>query len=237
MTAVMGIVNVTPDSFSDAGRFLETESALAHAKSMAMDGASIIDFGAESTRPGFTPVTPDEELARLKGVFAVARKELPGTGLSIDTRNPSTALAAIEAGFEWINCVDMDAIPAMAEICSKFSAKLIMPVKSWTCGGRIGDMIDESLVYIDPMIGFGTTREEDIALFKSIGELSKIRPTVVGISRKRILGHITGVADPTRRDASSIAAALLASKNGASIVRVHDAAGTVQALKILEALS
>ncbi len=237
MTAVMGIVNVTPDSFSDAGRFLETESAMAHARVMVLGGASIIDFGAESTRPGFAPVPPKEEMARLRGVFAEARSELPGTGLSIDTRNPETAAAAIDAGFGWVNCVDPDAVPEMAKLCARSSVKLIMPAKSWTCGGAIRDMIDENLVYIDPMIGFGTTREEDIALFKSIGELSKIRPTVIGISRKRVIGHITGVTDPAKRDSASIAAAVLASMEGAAIVRVHDAAGTFQALKILEALA
>ena len=125
----------------------------------------------------------------------------------------------------------------MAQICEKTGTRLVIPSSAWTNDAELRSSIAEELVYIDPMIGFGTTREQDIALFRSIGELSRIRPVLVGISRKRVLGFITGEADPAKRDAASIAAALLAAQKGAAIVRVHDVYGTCQALKTMEALS
>ncbi len=222
---VMGIVNVTPDSFSDGGQFYRPEEAVRRAKNLIADGADIIDLGGESTRPGATPLKWEEEWARLGPVVTQLAGTIP---LSIDTYHPETAARAIAAGATIINCVARDAVPAMAELNPP---ELVIPF-------RLGDELpaDVSRLYLDPMIGFGTTREEDLALLKSVPELAKRGRVLVGASRKRIVKKLTGEKMTGKNLGGNLGIALWSALNGASVVRVHDVKETVQALKVLAAL-
>ncbi len=222
---VMGIVNVTPDSFSDGGQFYRPEEVVRRAKNLIADGADIIDLGGESTRPGATPLKWEEEWARLEPVVTKLAGTVP---LSIDTYHPETAARALAAGATIINCVARDAVPAMLALNPP---ELVIPF-------RLGDEVpaDVSRLYLDPMIGFGTTREEDLALLKSVPELAKRGRVLVGASRKRIVKKLTGEKMTGKNLGGNLGIALWSALNGASVVRVHDVKETVQALKVLAAL-
>jgi dihydropteroate synthase len=252
---VMGILNVTPDSFSDGGRFVDPAKAIAHACAMAEQGADILDIGAESTRPygGAQPISADEELARLEPVLpAVVKLGLP---VSIDTIKARIAAWALDRGAEIVNDVwglqrDPDMAPLvaergvpviimhnreatdagvdiMADIEAFFARSLAIAERAGIARGRI---------VLDPGIGFGKTPEQSIACIARLAELKRFGlPLLVGASRKRFISSVTP-APPDERIGGSISAHLMAVENGAAIVRVHDVAETVQALRVAAAI-
>jgi len=241
---VMGIVNVTPDSFSDGGKFNTPEEAIRRAKNLVEEGADFIDIGGESTRPGATPLAWEEEWARVEPVLRGLSPQLKGSvPISIDTYHPETAERAIALGASIVNCVYQDPVRDMAAICAKNNAELVIPC-------RISDFskgavpifagtvpLDMGRLYLDPMIGFGTTREEDLEILRSIPELAKRGRVLVGASRKRIVKRLVGEKARGKDLAGNLAIAVWAAISGASVVRVHDVRETVQALKVTAALT
>ena len=248
MCRVMGIVNVTPDSFSDGGKYNTPEEAIRRAKNLIEEGAAIIDIGGESTRPGATPISWEEEWDRIGPVLEglcggdvgrvehVERVERLGVGLSVDTYHPETAERAVKSGATMINCVYAEPIPDMLGILERNpDVELVMPASQLTTNNSQLSTFSSRL-YLDPMIGFGTTREEDLRILQSIPELAKKGRVLIGASRKRIVKRLTGEKVPGKDLAGNLTIALWAAMNGADVVRVHDVRETVQALKVLAAL-
>lgn len=262
---VMGIVNVTPDSFSDGGKFFSPEEAIRRAANLIDEGADILDFGGESTRPGATPLEWDAEWARLEPVLKEVRG-LKGGGkrkrdsarevlVSVDTYHPETAARAVEAGATIINCVYAEPIPEMLEILEVHpDVELVLPASCLAPTPQSPNSQTSKLpnlqtpkhpniqtflprLYLDPMIGFDTTREEDLQLLQSVGDLAMRGRVLVGASRKRIVKKLTGTKVPGKDLAGNLAIALWAAQSGAAVVRVHDVRETVQALKVWSALS
>ena len=235
MCKMMGIVNVTPDSFSDGGKFNTPEEAIRRAKNLAEEGADIIDIGGESTRPGATPISWEEEWARIEPVLKGLNSQFSTLNfqLSVDTYHPETAERAVAAGATIVNCVYPEPVSDMLQICSKNGAELVIPAKSL---GSVPKSLGSVPIYLDPMIGFGTTREEDLEILQTIPELAKKGRVLIGASRKRIVKRLTGEKVPGKDLAGNLTIALWAAMNGASVVRVHDVRETVQALKVLDAL-
>ena len=236
MCKVMGIVNVTPDSFSDGGKFNTPEEAIRRAKNLAEEGADIIDIGGESTRPGATPISWEEEWARIEPVLKGLNSQFSTLNfqLSVDTYHPETAEHAVASGATIVNCVYPEPVLDMLQICSKNGAELVIPAKSL---GSVPKSLGSVPIYLDPMIGFGTTREEDLEILQTIPELAKKGRVLIGASRKRIVKRLTGEKVPGKDLAGNLTIALWAAMNGASVVRVHDVRETVQALKVLSALA
>jgi len=259
MTKLMGIVNVTPDSFSDGGLFLEPEAAIAHGEQLVRDGAEILDVGGESTRPGAEPVEVEVELARTEPVVA----DLEGLGyrVSIDTSKAAVAEAALSAGAEIVN--DVTALRGdadLAALCAERGATVVlmhMPGTPRTMQDdpRYEDVVDEvkaflaerveaalaagieeEKIWVDPGIGFGKTLAHNLELLRRVGELRELGPPlVIGTSRKSFIGKID--ASPVEeRIGGSIATAVLAAADGADVLRVHDVAETAQALRVAEAV-
>lgn len=249
---VMGIVNVTPDSFSDGGKFFSPEEAIRRAANLIDEGADILDFGGESTRPGATPLEWDAEWARLEPVLKEVR-DLKGGGkrkrdgerevrVSVDTYHPETAARAVEAGATIINCVYAEPIPEMLEILEVHpDVELVLPASCLAPTPQTPKLPNLQTflprLYLDPMIGFDTTREEDLQLLQSVGALATRGRVLVGASRKRIVKKLTGTKVPGKDLAGNLAIALWAAQSGAAVVRVHDVRETVQALKVWSALS
>lgn len=236
---VMGIVNVTPDSFSDGGKYFTPEEAVRRVKNLIADGADIIDIGAESTKPGSKPLDWTEEWSRLEPVLSLLKGTVPtpprGTvPLSIDTYHPETAERALKLGVDIINCVYEGTVPDMLQLCAENGAELVIPAKflGTVPSGSAGTVP----LYIDPMIGFGTTREEDLELLRSVPELAKKGRVLVGASRKRIVKKLTGEKMTGKNLGGNLGISVWAAMNGASVVRVHDVKETVQAFKVIEAL-
>jgi dihydropteroate synthase len=251
---VMGILNVTPDSFSDGGQFLDPEVAISHARKMVADGADLLDIGAESTRPygGARPVTAEDELQRLERVLPAVTSL--GLTVSIDTMKAAVADWAVRAGAGIVNDVwglqrdpDMAAVVArhgvpvivmhnrekpdapdvMADINSFFERSLAIADRAGIARGNI---------VLDPGIGFGKTPEQSITALARLGELRHFGlPLLVGASRKRFIDSVSP-APPDRRIGGSITAHVLAAENGAAIIRAHDVAETAQALRVLDAI-
>lgn len=242
----MGIVNITPDSFSDGVRCLRTEAAVSRARALAREGADIIDLGAESTRPGATPISWQAEWARLEPVLRILVREMPTMPISIDTYHPETAERALCIGAAILNCVYAKSVPAMLELAGKTRCGLVLPAnfvfgdsQPTAAPSPLNSQLStlNSQLLVDPMIGFGTTREEDVALLGGIRRMAQKAPVLVGVSRKRIVGTLTGAEDPHDRLGGSVGAAVWCAMNGASVVRVHDVKETVQALKVVDALA
>ncbi len=242
MCRVMGIVNVTPDSFSDGGQFFRPEEAIRRAKNLIADGADIIDLGGESTRPGATPIGWEEEWVRIEPVLAglmSSVSRLKSFKISVDTYHPETAERAIRAGADIINCVYPEPVAEMLKLLEGNEVELVVPY-------RIGDEdfsreTEDARIagrlYLDPMIGFGTTREKDIELLRSVPELAKRGRVLIGASRKRIVKKLVGEKSAVGKSiGGNVAIAVWAAMNGASVVRVHDVKETVQALKVIERL-
>lgn len=226
---VMGIVNVTPDSFSDGGKFFKPEEAIRRAHNLIDDGVDILDLGGESTGPGATPLGWEEEWSRLEPVIAALAD--CGVPLSVDTYHPETAAKALERGVKIVNCVYGEPIPEMMRLLERYpEAELVAPVKSFP------NEVPPRVI-LDPMIGFGTTREEDLEILQSIPELAKRGRLLIGASRKRIVKKLTGTKVPGKDLAGNLTIALWAAMQGADYVRVHDVRETVQALKVLSALA
>ena len=231
---VMGIVNVTPDSFSDGGKYFLAGEAVRRAKNLVAEGAAIVDIGGESSRPGSEPLAWEEEWARVEPVLGALVPDLGGKAtVSIDTYHPETAERAIAAGVRMLNCVDAQAVPAMLElVAGDPRLELVAPASSRAA-------IPAELmprVYLDPMVGFGTTREEDLALLRSVRELSLSARVLVGASRKRIVKKLTGEKVTGKNLGGNLGVALWCAMNGASVLRVHDVRESVQALKVFAAL-
>jgi dihydropteroate synthase len=252
---VMGILNVTPDSFSDGGQFIDPATAIAHAAAIAKQGADILDIGAESTRPygGAKPVTADDELARLVSVLPAAVKL--GLPVSIDTIKANIAAWALDQGATIVNDVwGLQRDPDMAKLVAERGVPVIVMhnresaddgidivadvmaffTRSLEIAQRAG--IAREKIVLDPGIGFGKTPKQSITC---IARLSKFRrfglPLLIGASRKRFINSVTPSA-PEDRIGGSIASLLLAVENGAAIVRVHDVKETVQALRVTAAI-
>lgn len=242
----MGVLNVTPDSFSDGGRWLDAGAAVAHGLRMVEEGADVIDVGGESTRPGAEPVDAEEELRRvLPVVTALARH----TRVSIDTRKAEVAEAALAAGASLLNDVSATLAPVAQAAGAGWVAMhmqgqpatmqqdptyedVVGEVRAFLVERAEAAGLDE--VWIDPGIGFGKTMEHNLALLAHLDALVATGyPVVVGTSRKAFLGRLTGGAPPDDRVEASVATAAWALSRGASMVRVHDVAPTVAAARLL----
>ena len=252
----MGVVNITPDSFSDGGRFFEPAAAIAHARTLAEEGADLIDLGAESSRPGAAPITADEELRRLLPVL----RELHDLPLSVDTVKPEVMRVALAEGAAMINDINALRAPgAVAAVAAADAAVCLMHMQG-TPGTmqrdpHYGDVVAEvkaflqervasicaagiatERVVIDPGFGFGKSLQHNLELLRRLREFADLGvPLLAGWSRKSSLAKITGKPGGERL-APSIAAALIAAQNGAAIVRVHDVAATRDALAVLAAV-
>jgi len=256
---VMGIVNVTADSFSDGGRFLETGRAVDHGLALAAEGADIVDVGGESTRPGAEPVSLDEELTRVVPVVeALARQ---GLVVSVDTMKPGVMRAAVAAGAVLVNDVNgFRAEGAVEALAEGTAAACIMHMQgtpaTMQADPQYGDVVKEvgrflaaraealeaagigrERILVDPGFGFGKTTAHNLALLRNLRHLATLGwPLLAGLSRKRLIGEITG-RPLDDRVAGSVAAALVAVQNGAALVRVHDVKPTVDALKVWAAVA
>ncbi|MBS7704226.1 dihydropteroate synthase [Chelatococcus asaccharovorans] len=251
---IMGILNVTPDSFSDGGRFATHEAALAQAARMVGEGADIIDIGGESTRPGYTEISAEEEIARVVPVITAvaARQEVP---ISIDTYKAKTAEAAIAAGAVIINDVwGLQRDPAMAAVAAAHGVPVVAMHNRDTIDPAldiIADMkaffartldraknagVAPGAIILDPGIGFGKTPEQNLIALQRLAELKTLGcPLLVGASRKSTIGLVTG-RPAGERLAGSLAAHVLALAHGADIIRVHDVAPHRDACRIFEAV-
>jgi dihydropteroate synthase len=246
---VMGVLNVTPDSFSDGGRWLDPGAAVAHGLQMAAEGADVVDVGGESTRPGADPVDQAEELRR---VLPVVEALAPHVRVSIDTRKAPVAEAAVAAGATLVNDVSASLAPVAAAAGAGWVA-MHMKGEPRTMAGQAvyGDVVAEvrgflvarareardlgvEEVWVDPGIGFAKTTEHNLALLRRLDLLvAEGFPVVVGTSRKSFLGRLTGGAPADDRLAASVATAAWALSQGAAMVRVHDVAPTVEAARLL----
>jgi len=255
---VMGIVNVTPDSFSDGGKFNATDAAIAHALQLIEQGADILDIGGESTRPNATPVSLQEELDRVIPVIeALAKQEIP---ISIDTYKPQVMQAAIQAGASMVNDVRALQEEGALEVVAKSNAGVCLmhmqgTPKTMQIDPQYTDVVSEvssfletriqkcvqagiakNRIVIDPGFGFGKTREHNITLIRQLEILNQLeQPLLVGLSRKSVLGQVTGENVDARLYAS-ISAAVISAMKGAKILRVHDVKETVEALKVVSAI-
>jgi dihydropteroate synthase len=259
VTKLMGIVNVTPDSFSDGGLFLDPAQAIDHARRLLDEGADLLDVGGESTRPGARDVSAEEELERVEPVIQGLRDA--GAPVSIDTSKVAVAEVALDSGAQIVN--DVTALrtePELAALCAERDCGLVLMHMQGTPrtmqeNPRYDDVVDdvkaflaeriefatsaglaEERIWVDPGIGFGKTVEHNLELLRRLGELGELgRPIVVGASRKSFLGKLTGreVGD---RLGGSIAANVLALLEGAEVFRVHDVAELRQALDVADAI-
>jgi dihydropteroate synthase len=257
---LMGVVNVTPDSFSDGGRFLETSAAVAHGVRLAEEGAAILDVGGESTRPGADSVSAEEELRRVIPVVEGLAAADTGPRLSIDTSKAGVARAALDAGASYVN--DVTAFrgdPAIAGLVAERGAEcclmhmlgeprtmqadpryddVVSDVRAFLeqrLAFAVGEGVPEERVTLDPGIGFGKTLEQNLELLRRLDEIAAIgRPVLVGTSRKSFLGRLTG-REVDDRLAGTIATNVLAYARGASVFRVHDVAPLRDALTVAAA--
>jgi dihydropteroate synthase len=257
---VMGILNVTPDSFSDGGQLSTDETAVVAGRAMLEAGADILDIGGESTRPGAEPVAPDAERARILPVIRTLAEV--GAVISVDTRNATTMAAALAAGARIVNDVsaltyDGDAARVVAkhgapvvlmhmrgtpltmqdlagyeDVGAEVAAELVQRIAAAETAG-----IARAAIALDPGIGFAKTGPQNIALLRNLGPLAALGfPLVVGLSRKGFIGTLTGEPVAARRLGGSIAGAIFALTQGARVLRVHDVAETVQAIRVWRAL-
>ncbi len=253
---VMGIVNVTPDSFSDGGRFQEPEAAIAHGRALLSEGADLLDLGGESTRPGSAPVPADEQLRRLMPVIEPLVEG--GACVSIDTSNAAVAEAALAAGAEIVNDVTALSDPAMTGVVAAAGAGLVLMhmqgnprtmqkdpryedaarevrefLQTRLRGAMAAGVLEERIA-VDPGIGFGKKVEHSLELIARIDEVATLgRPVVLGASRKSFIGRLIE-ADVHERLEGGLAAAAIAVFLGARVIRTHDVAETVKAAKIAE---
>ncbi len=262
-TLVMGVVNLTPDSFSDGGRFGTPSSALEQIESLVSQGADIVDLGAESTRPGRAEtITADEEWTRLEPVLTEARKRFSELVISIDTYRGETARRALEAGADVIN--DIYALrksPEIAQHCAVHGAGLLLmhmqgdpetmqqnPTYSNVLAEILSELrtamdqamaagVAEQCIAVDPGIGFGKTVDHNVEILAGLEYLRLIqRPICVGASRKGFLGKLGGGEEPVDREEATVAAHSAAVLNGATIIRTHSVAAAVKSLAVIDAI-
>ena len=260
-TRIMGILNVTPDSFSDGGLFSDAGKALSHARNLAAAGADIIDIGGESTRPGSEPLAEDEELRRILPLIERLSKELT-VPLSVDTYKAAVAERALDAGASIVNDISgLRFSPDMAKVIADHGAAvIIMHIKGTPRNMQenpvYGDVIGEIIAYleegiaiaeragvdrnntlIDPGIGFGKTLEHNLEILNRLDEFRTLgRPIVLGTSRKKFIGKVLDIPVPEQRDEGTAATVALGIERGASIVRVHDVAHMVRIVRMTDAI-
>ncbi len=257
---IMGILNVTPDSFSDGGRYIQIDTAVAHGLQLVQEGADILDVGGESTRPGAAVVSASEELARVIPVIERLRSQ-SDVALSIDTSKASVALAALQAGVDIVNDISGFRDPAMIEVCSSYNCGLVaMHMKGvpltmqkqaiyqnlveevreifLSCLIALEEFgISEDRVLFDPGIGFGKNLEHNLALLRQLPELAiHHRPLLVGLSRKSFIAQIINDESMSRREHATIALTSYTRAKGALVHRVHAVKECSQALKMTESL-
>ena len=257
--SVLGVLNVTPDSFSDGGLFVDPATAIDHGRRLVEEGAALVDLGGESTRPGAAPVSAEEELVRVEAVL----EGLSGLPLSIDTTKAAVARRALELGAVLVN--DVTALrgdPGMAGVVADGDAFICLmhmqgEPRTMQVAPHYDDVVSDVLAFleeriafavaqgileericVDPGIGFGKTPDQNLELLRRLDELGTLgRPVLVGVSRKSTLGRITGDASATRGTlAGSLAAAVTAFERGASMIRAHDVRETVEALTVAAAV-
>jgi dihydropteroate synthase len=257
---LMGIVNVTPDSFSDGGEFLDPERAIAHGRKLAEEGADVLDVGGESTRPGAEAVPAEEELRRVRPVVEALAAD-GGPEVSIDTSKSAVAAVALDAGATIVNDVTaFRADPDLAALCAERDSELILmhmlgdprtmqenptyddvveEVKAFLADRiefAVSAGVDEGRIWVDPGIGFGKTVEHNLELHRRLRELAELgRPIAFGSSRKSFIGKLTG-APVDERVGGTIASCVIAYANGADILRVHDIRPVREALTVAEAI-
>lgn len=257
---IMGIVNITPDSFYDGGRHASTEAAIAHARQLLRDGAHILDLGAESSRPGATPVSPGEEQQRLLPVLRQLRND-GAPPLSVDTYHADTARAALEAGADIINDISACAMdPALREVILEHKPGYVLMHSRGTPetmqrNPRYINVVDEVMAFfesrlnslvaaglpegrivLDPGIGFGKCMEHNAALLQHIDRVLEFgRPVLMGLSMKSLFGALLGLPAEQRGTATQVATALLA-RRGVALHRVHDVADTARTLRLVQAM-
>ncbi len=254
---VMGVLNVTPDSFSDGGEFLEPAAALARARAMVAEGADVIDVGGESTRPGATPVSPDAEWRRLAPVLERLAGEV-AVPISVDTRHPEVADRAVAAGADVVNDVEgLRSEPMRRVVARSGAAAVVMHLRgdprtmqadtgyadlrgevfralADATDRAVADGVGPDRLLVDPGLGFGKSPAQSLELLWHLDELRSLGyPVLVGASRKSFLGWATDAADPKDRLEAGLAAAVLAAERGAAIVRTHDVRATVRALALV----
>jgi dihydropteroate synthase len=260
LAKLMGIVNVTPDSFSDGGAFLDPERAIAHGRKLAGEGADVLDVGGESTRPGAEAVPAKEELRRVRPVVEAIAAD-GGSAVSIDTSKSAVAAAALDAGATIVNDVTaLRADPDLAALCAERESELILmhmlgdprtmqenptyddvveEVKAFLAERiefAVSAGVDEERIWVDPGIGFGKTVEHNLELHRRLTELAELgRPIAFGSSRKSFIGKLTG-AEVDQRLGGTIASNVIAYANGARMLRVHDVGPIRQALTVAEAV-
>ena len=260
--AIMGILNVTPDSFSDGGLHNTLETALAHARKLVADGADIIDIGGESTRPGSAETPPQEEQARVVPVIQALRAEFPALRISIDTRHATTAAAALHAGADIVNDITALASADMRRVCAELPCGIILMHMQGTpttmqqaphytdvvaevrhfFAERMElaaqDGIESTRICLDPGIGFGKTTEHNLLLIEHLESLRVLnRPILMALSRKAFMGKILGAYNPPKTSPiPTLSMSLMSADRGADLHRVHDVAELHQALLLRAAL-
>ncbi|HTT08577.1 MAG TPA: dihydropteroate synthase [Gammaproteobacteria bacterium] len=254
---IMGILNVTPDSFSDGGSFASPDSALAQARRMAVEGADIIDVGGESTRPGAERVGAHEQINRTQEIIRSIRRELPSMIVSIDTTLPEVAQTALEAGASMINDIEAGAEPGMLELAAARHAPIVLMHMQGTPetmqdNPRYGNVVEEvriilleraaeakrrgvpkDMIILDPGIGFGKTKEHNLTLLKHLDRFTASgHPILLGASRKKFMGSICAGAEPCDLVAATCATTALGVVAGVRIFRVHDVKANRQAADV-----
>lgn len=265
-TLIMGVLNVTPDSFSDGGLYAGTDAAVAHALQMVAEGADILDIGGESTRPATfsdrSPLSPAEELQRVLPVIRRLAAEVPGIPISIDTYKSEVARAALDAGAAIVNDISgLTFDPKMATLAAKWAVPVIVmhilgrprDIPAHPVYGDVvrevasflqaqsdyarGEGVRDTQIWLDPGIGFGKTVQHNLELLRRLPELSALGcPLVVGASRKKFLGQILGEDNPADRLEGTAAAVALSIAGGADIVRVHDVRHMARVSKVSDAI-
>jgi len=258
---IMGILNVTPDSFSDGGRFAKVDDAVARALELAAQGADVLDIGPESTRPGSTPIAPDEQIRRAIPVIERARKRGLAIPISIDTRSVKVAAAALDAGADMVNDVSaaqhdrdmpnllaqrrvpfvimhmqgtpetMQKLPTYLNVVDEVARFFIDRAEALCDAG-----VDVGRMIVDPGIGFGKTTDHNLALLHDLRELGGQWPILVGVSRKKFIGELSGAASPDDRIMGTAAAVAHCALAGVDMVRVHDVVAMRQVVRVCDAI-
>ncbi len=259
-TLIMGIMNLTPDSFSDGGALPGVDDALRRAEALLGDGADVLDLGAESTRPGASPVAADDELARLLPVVSALRRRFPQAALSVDTYKPNVAAAAVAAGADLVNDVEGGRFGArgdespMGAVCATARCPLILmhrrreanyrefwpemldDLRACLRAAKAAGMAPEQL-WTDPGFGFGKTPEQNLMLVRDLAKVAALgHPVLLGTSRKSTLGLVLGEPDPLRRGPGNDVTAAWGIAQGCSMIRVHDVAAIRPVVRMADAL-
>ncbi len=260
-TLLMGIVNVTPDSFSDGGMFLNPTDAIDHGLQLLDEGADILDIGGESTRPGAGPVPDEEQVARTVPVVEGLLAKAPDAVLSIDARSPAVARAALDAGAVIVNDVTAATAEGMLPLVKEAGAGLVLmhmrgepqtmqedpdytdvvaDVRDFLAdrvGASVAAGVGRDHLCVDPGIGFGKRLEHNLALLRAIGSFRELRlPVLAGVSRKRFIGELTGVDEPAERLEGTAGAVAWCAAQGVDVVRVHDVQAMARAVSVVEAI-